>query len=622
MSENPQPSQPLRVFLCHSSGDKASVRALYQRLREDGIEPWFDEEDILPGQDWEHEITKAVRTVDVVIVCLSRESVSKTGYVQKEIRFALDKADEQPQGIIFIIPLKLEQCDVPDRLRRWHWVNYFEAHGYERLLRALRNRATKLDEAAVFSPDDNQVDKVFNEALSDKQPFQPKPTNVTLRADAVRFTDSPAAPATETPRVDHAIKVPAQPSPKQPKEQLQPAPPLLSPPAHDVPLPAPSSVLMKTPIAGRLLQRKAALAGFGIIIVLALSIWGIIHWRKATPLPTRTSSNAHLGETPQTPTNLVSIPGEGSATPRAEAPQTLIEHSEWVYKQTLAGHSSAVTELAFSPDGTTLASSSEDKTIKLWEAQTGALRQTLTGHSNAVYTIAFSPDSKTLASGSLDKTIKLWDVQSGTLKQTLAEHSNPVYTVAFSPDGKMLASRSGYKTIKLWDVQTSALRQTLTGHSDWVYTIAFSPDSKTLASGSLDKTIKLWDVQSGTLKQTLTGHRGSIYTVAFSSDGKMLASGSEDKTIKLWDTQTGALKQTLTGHGAAVVPVAFSPDSKMLASGSWDKTIKLWDTQTGALKQTLAGHSSPVYTVAFSPDGNTLVSGGQNSMIKLWKVGP
>ncbi|HEX7722845.1 MAG TPA: toll/interleukin-1 receptor domain-containing protein [Pyrinomonadaceae bacterium] len=91
-----QLAQVMRVFLCHSSGDKVSVRSLYQRLREDGIEAWLDEEEILPGQDWEDEITQAVRAVDAVIVCLSRESVSKTGHVQKEIRFALDKADEQP----------------------------------------------------------------------------------------------------------------------------------------------------------------------------------------------------------------------------------------------------------------------------------------------------------------------------------------------------------------------------------------------------------------------------------------------------------------------------------------------------------------------------------------------
>ena len=131
----------LQVFLCHSSGDKATVRALYQRLkREPGINTWLDEESLLPGQDWDAEIRKAVRASDIVVVCLSQGSISKTGYVQKEIGFALDVAEEQPEDKIFLIPLRLEECIVPQRLRRWHWVDYFDATGYQRLMRALGTR--------------------------------------------------------------------------------------------------------------------------------------------------------------------------------------------------------------------------------------------------------------------------------------------------------------------------------------------------------------------------------------------------------------------------------------------------------------------------------------------------
>jgi uncharacterized ubiquitin-like protein YukD/MFS family permease len=137
-------AQRLCVFLCHSSSDKQAVRMLYQRLLADGFDPWLDEEKLLPGQDWEHEITMAVRKSDVVIVCLSKGSINKKGYVQKEIGYALDVADEQPEGTIFLIPLKLEECYAPDRLRRWHWVNLFEASGYERLLQSLNSRASGL----------------------------------------------------------------------------------------------------------------------------------------------------------------------------------------------------------------------------------------------------------------------------------------------------------------------------------------------------------------------------------------------------------------------------------------------------------------------------------------------
>lgn len=134
-------TQPLQVFLCHASGDKQKIRELYRRLCNDGFNPWFDEENLLPGHDWQIEIPKAVRNSDVVIVCLSKGSVTKEGYVQKEIKQALDVADEKPEGTIFLIPLKLEECDVPSRLSRWQWVNLFDDNGYQRLMRSLNSRA-------------------------------------------------------------------------------------------------------------------------------------------------------------------------------------------------------------------------------------------------------------------------------------------------------------------------------------------------------------------------------------------------------------------------------------------------------------------------------------------------
>ncbi len=100
----------LKVFLCHSSGDKPRVRDLYKRLQADGFDPWLDEEDLLPGQKWQQEIPKAVRAADTILVCLSRDSIARDGYVQKEIKYALDAADEKPEETIFIIPLRFEDC--------------------------------------------------------------------------------------------------------------------------------------------------------------------------------------------------------------------------------------------------------------------------------------------------------------------------------------------------------------------------------------------------------------------------------------------------------------------------------------------------------------------------------
>jgi len=142
-SQSP-PSRPLQVFLCHSSDDKSFVRNLYNRLEADGFDPWLDEKKLLPGQDWQLEIKKAVSNSDIVIVCLSQASINKRGYVQKEVKYALDAADEQPQGTIFLIPLKLEECEIPERLGQWQWVNYFEDNGYEKLLLSLKHRASEI----------------------------------------------------------------------------------------------------------------------------------------------------------------------------------------------------------------------------------------------------------------------------------------------------------------------------------------------------------------------------------------------------------------------------------------------------------------------------------------------
>jgi hypothetical protein len=131
----------LKVFLCHSSADKPEVKKLYKALKDDGFDPWFDAVNLLPGEDWEAEITSSVKASHVVIVCLSHTAVTKAGFAQKEIKMALDVADLQPEGTIFMIPARLEDCTVPNRLSKWHWVNLYEDGGYQKLVHALNKRA-------------------------------------------------------------------------------------------------------------------------------------------------------------------------------------------------------------------------------------------------------------------------------------------------------------------------------------------------------------------------------------------------------------------------------------------------------------------------------------------------
>ena len=315
---------------------------------------------------------------------------------------------------------------------------------------------------------------------------------------------------------------------------------------------------------------------------------------------------------------------------------------------TLSGHTDPVSSVAFSPDGTTLASGADDakvrpgdEKIRLWNVATreniATLSRTIYPHAPMnVNSVAFSPDGTTLASGASDNNAKLWDVATRELIGVFPGGSKGLYnkavnSVAFSPDGTMLAAGDGGNswnagTVKLWDVVTKENIATLEGHLGPVTSVAFSPDGTTLASGSTRSTIKLWDVATLTNIATIdAGHwkQSTVTSVAFSPDGTILASGgaSPDNTVLLWDVAAGESIALLFGHTSGVSSVVFSPDGTTLASGSYDSTIKLWDAGADnaiASFATLTGHTGGVGSVAFSPDGITLASASSDNKIKLW----
>lgn len=318
-------------------------------------------------------------------------------------------------------------------------------------------------------------------------------------------------------------------------------------------------------------------------------------------------------------TNLSVIPPTKVSNP----PPKFLLSQKWKCLHTLAGHSSMVHAVSISPDGKIFASGSSDKTIKLWELESGKQLRQLGGwfssHSGIVDTLVFSHDGEIIASGSWDDTIKLWSVSKSKQIRTLKGHTSCVNSLSLSPNGQLLASGSLDCTIKLWQVISGREIGNLTGHSHSVCSVAWSPDGQFLASASADYTIKIWQASTGKEIRTLTGHSLFVNSLAYSQDGKILVSASSDNTIKLWQVSTGRKILTFIGHTDAVSTVALSPDGQFLISGSWDKTIKIWLLSTGEEICTLEGHANYIRSVAISPNGKTLISGSDDYTIKIWR---
>ncbi len=306
----------------------------------------------------------------------------------------------------------------------------------------------------------------------------------------------------------------------------------------------------------------------------------------------------------------------------------------------------SVQSFVYAPDGNTIATAGgwSDNVVQLWDAQTGAHKTTLSGHTQEVNSIAYSPDGSIIASGSKDGVVRLWDVATGKQKAVLARTSwihfllpwlSPsVNAVAYSPDANTIAAVSVDYTLRLWDTQTTKLKTTLTGHTGPVNAVVYSPDGKMIATvgGWKDYTIRLWDAVTGEIKAVLTGYT-PINAVAYSPDGKTIATGGDyhSNALQMWNAETKKLKATYTEHTEGILSsMVYAPDGNTIAAVNLsDNTVRLWLTEIGKHKATFKHANTDsgydISSVAYSPDGNTIAAVGghyrdHKGTVYLWHV--
>jgi WD40 repeat protein len=236
---------------------------------------------------------------------------------------------------------------------------------------------------------------------------------------------------------------------------------------------------------------------------------------------------------------------------------------------TLTGEPAAE-KAAYSPgDGRYLAIAWGDGAATVVDTKTWATVHTLAGHTRAIYSIAYSPDGRSLATSSTDRTVRVWDVSDTsamtlTAQAVLSGHTHEVYNVAFSPDGKSLASASRDRTVRIWNLKTYTTTDVLLGHMGFVFGLAYSPDGKHLATSSADQTVRIWDMsRSPKTIAVLTGHTGSVTSLAYSPDGKFIASGSADQTVRRYLARF----QDLWSLARQYVPRELTPQERFILLG-------------------------------------------------------
>jgi WD40 repeat protein len=300
----------------------------------------------------------------------------------------------------------------------------------------------------------------------------------------------------------------------------------------------------------------------------------------------------------------------------------------------MAGHTSWVRDVAFSADGTLLASVGADA-VRIWSVETGETVGTLTDHDRPVSAVAFSADGRFVASGEgkhlyggdpAPHVVRIWSLQTHETVAVLEGHQGDLWALAFSRDDALLAGASSDGTVRIWEVASWQEKATLKGLKAAVECVAFTSDGTELLAGSLKNVVMRWDIATAAPVATHRGPKAGTMCFAIDADRGLAASASQasnggDNSVIVWELETGAVRTRLLGHDypGGVWDVAFSPDGTRVAAGAWEFDVRLWDISGSPPSRVLAGHEHGATQVAVTPDGSLVASGDSAGVLKLWE---
>ena len=445
-------NRPLRVFLCHSSNDKPAVRELYQKLRaEPWIQPWLDEEELFPGMDWNLEIEKAIEATDVILVCLSTNSITKEGYVQREIRIALDYADYKPEGTLFIIPVRLEECIPPKRLARWQYADYFETQrerGMERLLVSLKKRSILFNNINEMPPLVSPIRRENKKLVRVRELL-----GHTYHVNTINvWGNILVSGGGDTRAIVWDISL---------GEKIFTA-------EHD----------SRIGSVGVLENHIVTSTGKGQI-----SVWDYVQKKQIT---TVAAHNGAIRTVVLSNDQRLLFSGGKDQKVKIWSFPDLDMVKEYDY------HSSEIRRLVVDDSGSKVFSGDSDGNIFRLDVKLDSWKKILQVSNQVVRSLAFLDKFRLLAITTSDGEVIVWDEKEGAVKWRIQGHYGHSIGVAFYPDGSLLATGGQDKKINLWDSQNGDLLGVSFGHDDDITSLVFSEDGIFLISASRDKRICVW----------------------------------------------------------------------------------------------------------------------------------